>query len=240
MNKTIDEAVELATELKNNVGNIDDVDIAICPTAVCLSAVSEVLKNSNIKLGAQNMHWESSGAFTGEVSADMLASCGCSVVILGHSERRQYFGETDANVNKKIKAALATNLTPILCCGETQQQREDGVTEEIVREQIEAGVDGLSTDDAAKLVVAYEPIWAIGTGLTATPQQAQDVHAFIRATLKSKLGAVADSIRIQYGGSVKPDNVKDLMSQADIDGALVGGASLKAESFSDIIRYKEN
>lgn len=238
MFKTKEEAVAMATELKALVADAGDVEALICPTFVCLDAVSAVVAGSKVKLGAQNMHFENEGAFTGEISAEMLKSVGCEYVILGHSERRHIFGETNEMINKKVKAALAAGLKPILCCGETLEEREAGNTNKVVEDHIANGLTGLSADQMATVVIAYEPVWAIGTGKTATREQAQEVHAFIRPLLgKLFNGEVAAATRIQYGGSVKPDNVKDLMSEADIDGALVGGAALKADSFSQIVKF---
>jgi triosephosphate isomerase len=240
MHKTIKEAIQLASGLKRELVDLRDVDVAVCPPFVCLADVCDTLRSTEIKVGAQNMHWEPKGAFTGEVSASMLIDAGCSFVILGHSERRQFFGETDDGVNRKLRAALAAGLCPIVCVGETRQQRESNQTEQVVRAQVSGSLAGLAPEQAAKLVIAYEPGWAIGTGLTATPAQAQDVHAFIRQLLAGSFGRAADSIRIQYGGSVKPDNIAALMNERDIDGALVGGASLEVDSFVKIVRYKEN
>jgi len=240
MNNTIRQARQLCVALKRGLAEIDDVDVAICPPCVCLADVCDTLAGSPIRVGAQNVHWEPKGAFTGEIAADMLLDAGCTDVIIGHSERRQYFGETDETVNKRLKAALAAGLLPIVCVGETRQERESNQTEPVVQRQLSGALADLSADDAAKLTIAYEPIWAIGTGLTATPEQAQHVHAFIRSQLASRFGAVADAIRLQYGGSVKPGNVSALMAEPDIDGALVGGASLDAESFIKIIRFRES
>jgi len=231
------EAVELVTALRNDLVDVNTVDIVVCPVFTVLPVVHDVLLESNIGLGAQNMFWENSGAFTGEISAPMLKDIGVQYVIIGHSERRQYFKETDEMVNKKVKAALMHGLTPIVCVGEVLEEREADKTFEVIERQCRGGLSGLSSDEVQKIVLAYEPVWAIGTGKTATPQQAQDVHKFIRDLLvKLYSDATAQSIRIQYGGSVKPDNSAQLMSQPDIDGALVGGASLKADSFSEIIK----
>jgi triosephosphate isomerase len=200
--------------------------------------VSEELKGANISVAGQNMYWEESGAYTGEVSPLMLKDIGCTHVIIGHSERRQFFNETDATVNKKVKAALKAGLTPIACVGETLEERESGATMEIVGRQIRDGLEDLSPQEMAKIVIAYEPVWAIGTGKTATPQQAEEVHHQIRSIIAQRADSVAQNIRILYGGSVKPDNVDELMAQPDIDGALVGGASLQADSFVRIVRFK--
>jgi len=213
-------------------------EIAICPPYVCLPAVVEALAGQSIAVGAQNLHWEKEGAYTGEVSAGMLVAGGCSHVIIGHSERRQYFGETDDTVNRKLKAALAAGLTPIVCVGEVLQERESGLTEEVICRQCLRGLGGISGEEARRLVIAYEPVWAIGTGKTATPQIAAEAHAVIRAEAATALGKhVAENMRILYGGSVKPENVKALMSEREIDGALVGGASLDPKSFAAIVRW---
>jgi len=237
LSKTNQEAVELVTLLKRELSDIADVDIVVCPVSTALSDINDILGDSNICLGAQNTYWEDSGAYTGEVSVPLLKDIGVQYVIVGHSERRQYFGETDETVNKKIKAVLAHDLTPIVCVGEVLKERESDKTFEVIEKQCTGGFAGFSAEEMKKMVIAYEPVWAIGTGKTATPQQAQEVHQFIR-TLLAKLydNDVAQAIRIQYGGSVKPENSADLMSQPDIDGALVGGASLNADSFSEIVK----
>jgi len=237
MNKTPEEAKVLASELKETLGNVDNADVALCPAAVSIHAVRDVIAGTKLALGAQNVHWKTSGAFTGELSGDMLTACGVEYVIIGHSERRQYFGETDETVNQRLKAALAAGLKPIVCVGETLEERESGVTEKVVKRQVEGALDGFSAADLKTLTLAYEPVWAIGTGKTATPDQAQEVHAVIRKLLAEKLGSeMAEACRIQYGGSVNPGNAKTLLSQPDIDGALVGGASLKAPDFTAIIQ----
>jgi triosephosphate isomerase len=237
MNKTISEAIELANGLKRQLLDISTVDIVICPVFTALSEVAEVIMDTNIQLGAQDMYWEQNGAFTGEVSGQMLKDVGCKFVIIGHSERRQYFAETDESVNKKIKAALNIGLIPIVCVGENLDQREKNETFNIVATQIKKCFDAISIQEATKIIIAYEPIWAIGTGRTATPDQAQEVHAFIRNLLVQLYGQdIAGQVRIQYGGSVKPENISDLIRQKDIDGALVGGASLKIDSFSNIVK----
>lgn len=237
MNNRISDGVDLATNIKRELGNCKEVDVVLCPTFTVLKAVSEVIDSSRIKLGAQNMHWEACGAFTGEISAGMLRDLYCHYVILGHSERRQYCGETDETVNKKVKAALAASLNPIMCVGETLKQREAGETESVIRTQVKDGLAGVELGRRSELVIAYEPVWAIGTGLTATPQQAQAVHVFIRETVASLYDdATAASLRIQYGGSMKPNNAAELLSQPDIDGGLIGGAALDARSFVDIVR----
>ena len=213
-------------------------EIAICPPFVCLSAVVEALAGQSIGVGAQNLYWEKEGAYTGEVSAGMLVAVGCTHVIIGHSERRQYFGETDDTVNRKLKAALAAGLTPILCVGEVLQERESGKTEDVLCRQCQRGLSGISGEEARRLVIAYEPVWAIGTGKTATPQTASEAHVVVRAEAAKFLGKpVADHMRILYGGSVKPENAKALMSEPEIDGALVGGASLDPKSFAAIVKY---
>lgn len=239
MYKTCAESVEAATALVNLSADVTDVDIMIAPTFTALSLVSKAVKNSAVFLGAQNLHWEKEGAFTGEISPDMLISAGCTHVIIGHSERRQYFGETDETVNNKIKAAVKSGLTPVFCIGETESERESNNTFSVLDKQVEMGLKGLFPDDLEKLVIAYEPVWAIGTGKTATRDQAQEVHEFVRSLMDKKFGnALANATRILYGGSVKPNNVKELMAMPDVDGALVGGASLDPETFSKLVHYK--
>ena len=236
MNKTVAEATDLVAELKRDLGRQTEVDVVICPPFTALSAVSAVLKDSRIQLGAQNMSDQPYGACTGEIAAGMLRDLLVHYVILGHSERHEYHKEFDALVNAKAKAALAAGLKPIVCVGETLAQREGGDTEKVVGEQIAGSLAGLDAEQLEDMVIAYEPVWAIGTGKTATSEQAQEVHAFIRGELARNHGEeVAKSLRIQYGGSVKPDNARDLLGQPDIDGALVGGASLEFRSFSEII-----
>lgn len=238
MNTVLDEAKVLAEDLKSRVSDVTEVEVVVCPPFISLSAVQGVIEDCNIALGAQNVYWEKSGAFTAEVSAPMLKSVGCTYVIIGHSERRTYFGETDETVNKRIFAALEEGLKPIVCVGETLEEREAEKTFDVIKQQINAGLTALSTEQMTSIVVAYEPVWAIGTGKTASPEQAQEVHAFIRQLLLEMFGeATAEATRIQYGGSVKPDNASVLMGQPDIDGALVGGASLKAESFANIVKF---
>jgi triosephosphate isomerase len=237
MNKTLAEAQDLAAAVVRDLGECAEADVVLCPPFTALKTVGDVISATSIKLGAQNMHWEGYGAFTGEVCAAMLRDLYCHYVILGHSERRQFFHETDENVNRKVKAALAANLTPIVCVGELRAEREAGRTEAVIGTQTRGGLAGLGAADLRRLVIAYEPVWAIGTGLTATPQQAQDVHAFIRETLAGLADEdTAQSIRIQYGGSMKPSNAKELLSQPDIDGGLIGGAALESRSFVDIVR----
>ncbi len=236
LNKNIKEAVELVTELKAKSTKINKVDIVVCPVFTALSKVSDVLKGTNIGLGAQDLYWQDSGAFTGEVSAPLLKDAGCQYVIIGHSERRQFFAETNDTVNKKTKAALAHGLIPIVCVGENLDERESGKTFDVIKDHVENSIKGFTAEEMVKIIVAYEPVWAIGTGKTATPAQAQEVHAFIRKLLeKMHNKTVAESVRIQYGGSVKAENAKELIGQPDIDGALVGGASLKADSFIGIV-----
>ncbi|HKZ17960.1 MAG TPA: triose-phosphate isomerase [Geobacteraceae bacterium] len=238
--KTSQEAVDFVTSLIPMVKDITDVEIIIAPVFTVLDTVRKTLKDSGLKLAAQNCFWEDEGAYTGEVSPKMLTDAGCTYVIIGHSERRQYFAETDETINKKIKAALKGGLVPIFCAGETLVEREAGETLAVLRKQIAGGLSGISAADVDRTIIAYEPVWAIGTGKTATINQAQEAHKFIRDLLSELYGqAVSDKIRILYGGSVKPENVSGLMSQSDIDGALVGGASLKAESFASIVRFKE-
>jgi triosephosphate isomerase (TIM) len=220
------------------VAGHDRDEIVICPPFVNLPSAVESAKGSNLAVGGQNLHWEKEGAYTGEISAGMLLSIGCSHVILGHSERRQYFGETDDTVNLKLKTALAADLTPIVCVGEVLEEREAGLTEDVLRRQCVRAFHAISTKKAGKLVVAYEPVWAIGTGKTATPQLAADAHALIRGEAAKTFGEeFAAQMRILYGGSVKPENAKALMAEAEIDGALVGGASLDPKSFAAIVRY---
>lgn len=237
MNKTVAEAIDLATAIKRDLAGCKDVDVVLCPPFTALKAVSDVVSGTHIDLGAQNMHWEKSGAFTGEVSAEMLREVYCHYVILGHSERRQYFGETDAIVNKKTKSALESNLTPIVCVGETLAEREAGKTNDVVGTQVRGSLAGLSPRQLVETVIAYEPVWAIGTGKTATSAQAQEVHAFIRKVLVEIADeAVSQAVRIQYGGSVKASNARELFGMPDIDGGLIGGASLEARSFIEIVQ----
>jgi len=240
MNKTPEEAAALCRELLPLLGGLSDREVVLCPPFTSLAVVKEAIEGTDIALGAQNVFYEDSGAYTGEVSPPMLKALGVKYVIIGHSERREYFGETDETVNRKVKAALAHGLRPILCVGETLEQREAGVTETLVKSQIRKAFADVSADDAVSVVVAYEPIWAIGTGKTATAQEANRVIGLIRATLGEIYGgSTAEVIRIQYGGSVKPENIAELMQEPEIDGALVGGASLDAPSFARIVRYDE-
>ena len=231
------EGAALAIEIVDMLDGIPSVETVLCPPAVTLTAVGNVLRGSEILLGAQNVHWENEGAYTGEVSAAMLSGW-CAYVIIGHSERRQYFGESDDKVNRKVKAALAHELAPIICVGENLEEKEADRTEEIVQRQVHAAYSGLAVDEALRTVVAYEPVWAIGSGRSATPGSANLVIAtYVRAALRELFGrGVAAAVRVQYGGSVKPDNIADLMAETDIDGALIGGASLSAESFCAIVR----
>ena len=238
MYKTSPEAVETASRLVELVADTADVDIMIAPVFTAIDPVSKVVKGSRVGLGAQNLYWEKKGAYTGEISADMLVSAGCQYVIIGHSERRQYFGETDETVNKKISAAIAAKLIPVFCIGETEAERESGKTFSVLDKQVKDGLKEKVVNDLGSLVIAYEPVWAIGTGKTATSGQAQEAHQYIRSLIDANFGtALADSVRILYGGSVKPANVSELMAKPDIDGALVGGASLDAESFSQIVKF---
>ncbi len=238
MYKTAAEAVSLATELRDSPRR-QGVEVLVAPPFTALSAVAQATRGSHLLLAGQNMHWENEGAFTGEVSPLMLRDAGCTHVILGHSERRQLFGETDEGVARKARAALAHSLTPIVCVGETLAERESGRTMEIVERQVERALRELTADQVAALVVAYEPVWAIGTGRNASPGQAQEVHAFIRKRVSASHGEpAAAAVRILYGGSVKPDNIAAIMAQADVDGALVGGASLTAASFVKIVQYE--
>lgn len=238
MNNDLTQTEKLIVHLKNLLQNEKpNCDVVVCPPYTSLSEASKLLKGSQIKLGAQNMHFEENGAFTGEVSALMLKSVGCEYVILGHSERRHIFGESNEMINKKIKKALSAGLKPIFCVGELLEERENGTTNDVVKKQILKGLAEISADDMKNIIVAYEPVWAIGTGKTASPAQAQEVHEFIRDLVEITYSLeIANDLVIQYGGSVKPDNAKELISQKDIDGALVGGACLKADSFVGIIK----
>jgi triosephosphate isomerase len=239
MFKTGPEAVETADRLAKLLSTPLDIDVMIAPSFTALALVSDMLKDTRIFLGAQNLFWEEEGAYTGEISTSMLVSAGCSYVIVGHSERRQYFGETDDTVNKKIKAALKNDLIPVLCIGESETERDSKETFSVLDRQVRNGLMGFSADEMETLVIAYEPVWAIGTGKTATADQAQEVHLFLRGVLEKKFGnKLAKSIRILYGGSVKSDNIKELMTMPDIDGALIGGASLEPETFSKIVQFQ--
>jgi triosephosphate isomerase len=237
LHKTIAESLALVTELKNQLGAVKGVAIGVAPVFTAIHAVAKRLEGSPIATCGQDCHWESRGAWTGEVSADLLADAGASWVIVGHSERRQWFGETSENVGKKARAALAAGLGAIVCVGESLAERDAGRTLAVVDDQLAGALAGIAASSAARLVIAYEPVWAIGTGRTATPAQAQEVHAHLRRRLAERLGAeAAGAIRIQYGGSVKPGNAEALMAEADIDGALVGGASLEVADFAAIVK----
>jgi triosephosphate isomerase len=239
MHGSLRDAVPLVNGVKRGCADAEGVEVGVCPPFPYLADVRDLLEGSDIRLGAQNCHAEPKGAFTGEVSASMLKDLGCAYVILGHSERRHGLGETDGAVNKKLKAALAAGLVPILCIGELLAERESGKTLSVVERQLQGSLQGFPPDDVARMILAYEPVWAIGTGKTATPAQAQEVHAAARKVVEKLVGrAVAQAIRIQYGGSVKADNVDELMSQPDLDGALVGGASLDPAAFSRIVCFK--
>jgi triosephosphate isomerase (TIM) len=239
MYKTIVQAIELSNGLKRELFKVDpaEIDIVVCPVYTALSEVAEVVANSNIALGAQDCYWQDEGAFTGEVSCPMIKDAGAQYVIIGHSERRQFFSETNATVNKKLQAVLKAGLTPIVCVGETLAEREANRTLAVLDDHVKNGLAGITAEQARKLVIAYEPVWAIGTGKVATPQQAQDAHAYIRTILVKLFDKeTAQVMRIQYGGSVKPENIEELMRQPDVDGALVGGASLTVDSFADIVK----
>ena len=239
MFKTCPEAAETARELVQEIPEAAGADIMIAPPATALTTVSRIIRDTPVDLGGKNLFWEAEGAYTGEISGPMLVSAGCRYVIIGHSERRQYFGETDESVNRKIGAAVAAGLVPVICVGETESERDADKTFSVLDKQMAAGLEGLTADAFAPGIIAYEPVWAIGTGRTATPEQAQEVHARLRAFLKARFGEqTAEATRILYGGSVKPANIADLMALPDIDGALVGGASLEPETFSKIINYK--
>ncbi len=241
MNNTLQESIGLINGIKSEFNKFEiECDVIICPPFTSLQIANSLIKDSNIKLGAQNMFYEESGAFTGEISAPMLKSVGCEYVILGHSERRAIFGETDDLINKKIIKAIDSNLRPIFCVGETLEEREKGITFDVINRQIVEGLKDISVDEINNVIIAYEPVWAIGTGKNATPEQAEEVHIFIRNLIKKIYNKeISDKIVIQYGGSVKPENAKDLLSQQNIDGALVGGACLKADSFAKIIKATE-
>ena len=237
MNLNSVEGAELAKDVVSIVGPQTDVSVCVCPTFTALEAVSKVVNDSNVSLGAQNMHFESTGAFTGEISAEMLRHLFCKYVIIGHSERREYFAETDAIVNKKTLVALTANLKPIVCIGETLEEREAGKVNEVIKAQLEGALVGVTPEAADSLVIAYEPVWAIGTGKTATPEMAEEVHAEIRSLLISQMGVeAAEKVRILYGGSMKPTNASELLAQKNIDGGLIGGAALKAVDFAGIVQ----
>ena len=236
MNLNSNEGANLASDISSMVGKQTDVSVCLCPSTTSLQAVADVINDSNIFVGAQNMHYENAGAYTGETSAEMLRHLFCKFVILGHSERREYFGETDAIVNKKVLAALAASLTPIVCVGETLEQRDAGSQKDVIKSQIEGALQGVTDENYEGLVIAYEPVWAIGTGKTATPEIAEEMHAEIRCLLAGAISTeAAEKVRILYGGSMKPENAKELLAQPNIDGGLIGGASLKAVSFSKIV-----
>lgn len=236
MNKTAAEAKSLVEELKAKVSNVTAVEIVVCPPFTSICAAVKAAAGSNVKVGAQNIHWAENGAFTGEISGGMLKELGVEYVIIGHSERRQYFGETDETVNKRLKAALAAGLKPIVCIGELLEERETGKTEKVLFTQLEGGLSGITPEQMAGIVIAYEPVWAIGTGKTATPEMAELTHAYIREQLVDMFGKeTAEKVRIQYGGSMKADNATDLVAKTNIDGGLIGGASLKADSFAELI-----
>lgn len=237
MNNTVDEAMNLIKGIKNGERNAD-VEAVVCVPFTDLWQVKKEIEGTNIKLGAQNMHWEDSGAFTGEISPLMLKEIGIDYVIIGHSERRQYFNETDETVNKKVKSALKYDIKPIICVGETLEEREKGTEKDVVKRQVKAALEDIDEKYIKDIVIAYEPIWAIGTGKTASNKDANDMISFIRQTVSEKYGEdISQSMRIQYGGSVKPNNIKELMAESDIDGALVGGASLKADDFLKLINF---
>ncbi|NIM90760.1 MAG: triose-phosphate isomerase [Candidatus Aminicenantes bacterium] len=245
MHKNIDEAVELVSSLKQAEEELSEAVVVVIPPFTALRQIKKILEGSSLKLGAQNLFWEEKGAFTGEISPPMLKDAGCEYAVIGHSERRQYFGDTDKTVNKKIKAALAQALVPIVCIGESLEERESEQTINKVETQLRAGLEGLGEEDMSQVIIAYEPIWAIGTGLTATPAQAEEVHSFIRDKLEENYGnEIGSCVIILYGGSVKPDNTYSLLKEKNINGALVGGASLEADSFLQIAKqgikaYKE-
>ena len=235
LNLTVAEGAELVKGIAAKVGTASAPEVLVCPTFIGIAAAIAAAQGSAVKVGAQNCYWEAKGAFTAEVSAPLLKAAGVTHVILGHSERRQYFGETDETVNRRLKAVLAAGLVPVVCIGETLDERKANKLQEVLGRQVVGALAGLDAAALKTLVIAYEPVWAIGTGVVATTAQAQEAHAFVRSLLKKSLGAQADLVRILYGGSVKPDNAKELMSQPDIDGALVGGASLKLADFAAII-----
>lgn len=239
MHNTINESVKLMSSLAPLVKSVKDIDVVVCPPFTALAVLTSTFRGKNMQVGAQNVHWEAKGAFTGEISAAMLSEIGVKYVIIGHSERRQYFGETDEGVNKRAKTALAAGITPIICVGESLETREKGTHLRYVAKQVRLAIEGLRPEQVAKCVIAYEPIWAIGTGKTATEAEAEEVCAHIRKTVARLVSKrAADRIRIQYGGSVKPETIKGFMMQPDIDGALVGGAALKAADFAKIVKFE--
>ena len=236
MNKTIKEAMDFVKDVKDKVQN-DKVEAVICAPFTLLKDLKEATKGTNIKIGAQNMHYADNGAFTGEIAPNMLKELDIDYVVIGHSERREYFNETDETVNKKVLKALEVGIDPILCCGETLEEREAGKTKEVCKVQVEKALENVSKDDLEKVVIAYEPVWAIGTGKTATSEDANDVIKYIREVVANLYGDLANKVRIQYGGSVKPQNVAEIMAQSDIDGALVGGASLESSDYTKLVNY---
>ena len=237
MNKTLQESMDLANLVKRALFDMEEIEVVLCPPFTSLSEVSEVITDTNIKLGAQDVYWEKEGAFTGEVSAPMLKAAGCEYCIVGHSERRQFFGETNETVNKKAKALLEEGIKPIVCVGEKLEERKTGKTFDVIKDHVENSLKGLTKEEMSGVVIAYEPVWAIGTGVNATKEQAEEAQKYIRGLLKKIFGQdTADSVRIQYGGSVKPDNIRELIREPDVDGALVGGASLKADLFLEIVK----
>ena len=241
MNKTVAESVRLASEVAAAARDVQNVVVVVAPTYLALAKVADVLQGTKVKLAAQDVHWEKQGAYTGKVSADMLKEIGVDYVIIGHSEQRTYFGETDDTVNKKVKKVLALGMSPIICIGETLAERQGGRLESVLTTQVNGAYEGLSIDDARRTVIAYEPVWAIGTGVTATDDEAQQAHAFVRSLLAKLYGdELAQSISIQYGGSMKPENAAGLLAQKDIDGGLIGGAALKADSFLGIVTPGES
>jgi len=238
MYKTIAEAVDFVTKLKPLVADASHCEVVVSPPFTALRAVAQAVKGSNIAVAAQNVHWDKDGAHTGDIAPGMLVEAGCTHVIIGHSERRQNCGETDEQVNRKVKAALVAGLIPIACVGETLAEREAGKTQEVLERQFRGGFAGLTPQDFSRIIIAYEPVWAIGTGRTATPEMAAESHRFIRGLVRQQFGeGIASALRILYGGSVKPDNVGGLMAQEEIDGALVGGASLKVDSFVALVNF---
>jgi triosephosphate isomerase len=237
MNKDLKESIDLANSIKRSLYDMEEVEVVLCPPFTSLSDVSDILTDTTMRLGAQDVHWEKEGAFTGEVSGQMLKSVGCEYCVVGHSERRQFFGDTNETVNKKAKALLACGIMPIICVGEKLEERKAGREFDVVKDHVSNSLKGLTGEEMLKTVIAYEPVWAIGTGVNATKEQAEDMHKYIRTLLKSIYGEeVASAVRIPYGGSVKPENIKELISEEDVDGALVGGASLKADSFISIVK----
>lgn len=237
MYKNVQEAVDLAKSLRQSLSSLSGVETVLCPPFIDLTEVHKIISGSGIKLGAQDCYWQNEGAYTGEVAPKMLKSAGCDYCIIGHSERRTYFNETNETVNKKVLAVLAEGMMPIMCVGETLAERETNKTFDVIKAHVENGLKGVSKESIEKVVLAYEPVWAIGTGKTATPAQAQEVHAYIRSLLTNMYGEGASrNIRIQYGGSVKPENAGEIMKEKDVDGALIGGASLKTDTFTEIVR----